>query len=208
MRHLLNPTLIGILALFSATSPSLARYLPPSLVDLLGKSDLVAVGVIAEVQASAFVLRLENTIAGSPGGSPGRSTIRIERFENWACSTRWKPYLVGQRLLVMVRAVEHEDYEFAHRSAGWESEFPIVEGHALAHSYQVPGAETVPFAENYVVPSIPLETVVEATLDLRRCWDLQEVFSPEPKCSAEETTALRTRSGFHRRLLEKLPDGK
>ena len=79
MKHLTLPLLVVSLAFLGAV-PLEARYIPPKLEDLLGSSDLVAVGVISEVGQAAYVLHLEEVLVGSP--NPG-STVRIQRFHDW-----------------------------------------------------------------------------------------------------------------------------
>ncbi len=193
------PLLIALLSCLGPT-PATARYRPPSLTNLLGASDLVATGTITEVRAEAFVLRFGRVIAGHPPGD----TARIERFDDWACSRRWKAYAVGQRLFIMVQAVDHEDYDFALRSSGWESEFPLVGELVMIHGYEIPGAEVARLEGRLPAAALPLEIVAEATLDLRRCWGRFDKPLPTARCSSQETDALAERTVLHRLLIESL----
>ena len=201
MKHWLPLTL---LALALAPSPLSARYLPPALENLLGASDLVAVGTISHVQEAAYFLDLEKVIVGSPSSS----TIRIQRFEDWPCSQRWLPYSEGERVWIMVQAVEREDFDYALRSAGSESEFPVLDHKVLVQGYAIPDLETMELARSGSVPAIPLEVLEEVTLDLRRCWAGLGDSLPEPRCSADEIQNLLDKSPTHRRLLEGLPRGE
>ena len=201
MKHFTLPLLVVSLV-FLGAFPLEARYIPPKLEDLLGSSDLVAVGVISEVGQGAYVLHLEEVLVGSP--SPG-STARIQSYQNWiCCSTRYQPYAVGERLFVMVRAVVHEEYDYAQSYGAWESEFPIYDGQVMSHGYTIPGAERLPLTKHREAAAIPLEVVVEATEDFHRCW-VWHPESIEARCSVEEISELVQESPFHRRLLGELP---
>ena len=89
----LTCTLVVLITSFAATGTCRALYIPVPLFDMVGSSDLVLVGTISEVRKSTFVLKVETVVAGEYGSK----TIKIERFRNWTCASRWTAYAPGQR---------------------------------------------------------------------------------------------------------------
>jgi hypothetical protein len=99
--------------------PSAADYLPPTLLQLAAGSDLVVLGRIVALDKSTFTLYIEETLVGTAPDS----RVRVSRFQDWACSTRWQPYAIGQREIVFLCRSE-AGYRI--NSAGAEGEWPIA----------------------------------------------------------------------------------
>ncbi len=98
MKHNARTLFLAVLILAVLAYPPvcLAKYSPLPLFDMVGSSDLVLVGTIAEVADETFVMRIDTVVAGK---HPGK-TIEIARFRDWPCARRWTPYATSQRVLV------------------------------------------------------------------------------------------------------------
>lgn len=192
--------LLPLILLALTAAPLGARYLPPPLVDLLAGSDLVAVGVISTLHSSTFMLALETVVAGPEVGS----SVVIRRFEDWACSARWHPYEVGQRVIVFAQAAADDASDFSLRSAGAEGEFPILDGVVMMHGYRLEDMPQTTLESNVPAHPVPLATFLGAVRGLRACFVIErgDVHGPRARqtCSETELAAFRSASTFHRHL--------
>lgn len=191
--------LVTLLVFFLMASRLDAKYLPPPLFDLLGGSDLVAVGTISEVRHRTFVLELETVAAGDTQ----RTSAVIRKYEDWVCSSRWLPYRAGQRVVVFAETAEATRDDFTLRSAGAEGEFPIVDGAVMVHGYRLEG---LPEANLKGLPAhaVPLDTFLDAVRGLQRCflveWDSNHWPSARQICPETELIEFREASALHRYL--------
>lgn len=188
--------------------PSLADYLPPTLLQLAAGSDLVVVGRIVALDKSTFTLLVEETLVGTAADS----RIRVARFQDWACSVRWQPYAIGQREIAFLC---RNKGRYRTNSPGAEGEWPIS-GDQVTCAYYHPSPE-IRSPGNV----LPLEMVTSALKDFGACVRIDSK-PPKPYggdglplppdyrriievCDHwEQILPLATRSAMHKYLVEML----
>jgi hypothetical protein len=102
------------------SSPSSFDYNRLEIHELFAFADNIVLGSISSLEEETFVLAVEEWIVGEPGGP----TMRLKRFVDWTCATRWAEYRVGQRVLLFVR-------EGRAMGAGDEGDWPVQQGEVL-----------------------------------------------------------------------------
>jgi hypothetical protein len=112
-----------------------AEYTPPPLFDMIGCSDLVAMGKIQSLNRRTYTLRIEKVLVGDTE----KDVIEIVRFRDWVCSWRWAQYEVGQQIVVFADRDKRVSGElgrtiYSLRSGGCESEFPIEDDLVFCYS--------------------------------------------------------------------------
>ena len=192
--------LLPLLLLLWTASPATARYIPPTLFNMLWASDLVASGTISEVREHTFVLTLDHVMAGTET----RPSVVLPRFQNWACSSRWQPYAVGQKVLIFANAVEADSHDYELRSPGAEGEHPIVNGRVLVHGYGLSDGQPQALG---ILPAYPVavETFAHAVRKLRRCFGSETRADhrvPTRTCPLDELVAFSEGSPFHHHLVQ------
>lgn len=103
----------------AGVEPVAASYVPYKLHELVLESDLVVSGRIVALDEVDFSLQVESTLLGEV--APG--LLRVQRFEDWACASRWTPYAVDQRVLLFLRQRSGKSAQIL--SAGGEGEMPM-----------------------------------------------------------------------------------
>lgn len=94
----MNPrTTLLVIALLASPSAR-ADYAPTSLAQLLWTSDAVVVGRISSVEDRTFRFTVTRDLRGA-----GAEALVVQRFQDWICAVRSKPYAVGQSLLLFLR---------------------------------------------------------------------------------------------------------
>jgi hypothetical protein len=93
----------------SRSSLSYTRY---KLFELAMQSDIAVYGTISALQDTTFDLQCERSVIGPKIPA----VLRVQRFEDWTCASRWSQYAVGQRVLLFLRKP----------SADWP--YPIILG--------------------------------------------------------------------------------
>jgi hypothetical protein len=187
--------------------PSLADYLSPTLLQLAAGSDLVVVGRIVALDNSTFMLSVEETLAGTTADS----LVRVARFQDWACSTRWQPYAIGQREIAFLCWNEGG---YRTNGPGAEGEWPIT-GDRVTCAYYHPSPEI-----RRPGTVLPLEMVTSALKDFAVCVRIDSKpprpygdelpLPPEYRkvieaCDYwEQILPLAKRSAMHRYLVEML----
>ena len=69
----------------STCSLATADYRPPPLFDMVGCSDLVAVGRVQALKQDTYLLKIGQVLVGDSK----TDVIEIVRFRDWLCSWRW-----------------------------------------------------------------------------------------------------------------------
>jgi len=110
---------------------------------MVGASDLVIHGSIVAVNEHTFVLEIKETLVGHHNDSQ----IEINRFQDWTCSSRWKPYETNQEVIAFIRSLpepQANSYKsrYALQSAGSEGEFPVIDGNVYYHGYPIAGIDS------------------------------------------------------------------
>jgi len=121
------------LALFARTAT--AKYEPPTFSEMAFGARVVVVGRIETLRDADYDLRVEERLAGEESAT----TLRVRRFENWACAERVRPYAVGQRIVAFL---ERGDDGWRAMGGGCEGEVAL-DGGSAAWGWQLsmpPGA--------------------------------------------------------------------
>ena len=202
----MQPKALLVLSALWICAPSVtqAKYLPPPLYDLVGVSDLIVLGSISRVTPDTFFLEVEEVLKGSGQAS----VVEIERFRDWACSSRWQPYAKGQKVVAFLARREGP---YRLRSAGAEAEFPVRGRYAVVPAWSIlQGLETHHGHDN----DLPDQALISID-DLRAlisgfsaCFELrtadnrfQRVEHVETICDEDVLAEFRSRSGLHESLV-------
>jgi hypothetical protein len=106
---------------------ALDRYPPPTLLEMVGRADLVVVGKVVAVEQDTYRFQIEETVLGKP-----RASCRIAQVHD-SCGQRPFPYEVGQRMIVLL----HDGLGTLHPVTGRGSE-SLLDGDRVICSFQVP----------------------------------------------------------------------
>ena len=156
----------------STCSLATADYRPPPLFDMVGCSDLVAVGRVQALKQDTYLLKIGKVLVGESK----TDVIEIVRFRDWLCSWRWASYRVGQRLVVFVDQNVTQSNElnrpiFSLRSAGCESEFPIEDDYVFCYTvYDQAESRYHAIGRHQSVYRAKLTTLVDAISDYGRLY--------------------------------------
>ena len=112
---------------FSFTSN--AEYRPLELYEMIIKAEKIVYGTIIELDSSSFTLNIEGSLTSDTG------IIKVGRFSDWSCASRWTKYKVGQRLFLFLTAWNGE---FISMSGGNEGEHPILNNSIYIHGFTIP----------------------------------------------------------------------
>lgn len=125
------------------------RYDRYQLFELVLCADVVVAGHIERVGASTFELRVAEAIVGDE--LPGR--LRVQRFEDWTCASRWTEYRPGQRVLLFLEELGSAAANHQILGGGGEGEMPLTGPDVIVRGYRVRGYE----AGEHAVDGIDVE---------------------------------------------------
>ncbi|WP_133249935.1 hypothetical protein [Marinifilum breve] len=123
MKHLI----IILLVFFSCNAK--AKYRPLKLYEMVIKADKIVYGTISELDSTTLTLKIEGSLTNDSG------TLKIERFEDWTCASRWTEYKIGQRVFLFLTSWKGK---LIAMSAGNEGELPIVKNSVFLNGFSVP----------------------------------------------------------------------
>ena len=124
-----------------------AKYNPPSIEYLAGNADVIALGEIVELNRKTFVLRVDRLIIGDSQ----ITHLKINRFKDWTCAHRWKPYRKGQREIVFVKRSDQTingEPIYKLMSAGDEAEWEVRGTLVYSLGFRMPDTEKVGESEH------------------------------------------------------------
>lgn len=197
----MNMRRIVPLCAFAFTASLSAAYSPPPLPVLVASADVIAIGEIVEVRRNTFILRIDELLAGRPEGK----TIEVERFRDWTCAHRWKPYQVGQREVLFAKRKSARLYELM--SGGDESEWEIADNHAASLGFRIRGMREQGESE-YPGQWLRLDDVRSAIRGFRKCFRGKQSaggmwrYSLEQICGPQEISTYAGTSKLHRYLMD------
>jgi hypothetical protein len=175
-------TFIAIIIAFSSKGEY--RYL--SLSQLVCRADFAAMGTIVALDENYFYLKVDEYVLGRLE----IDTLAIQRFSDWACGMRAKPYAVGQEELVFFQKSNYviDQYELLGYGMGGEFELPMDKNTVYYNSgYN----EQQPYKRS---------SFLRALRDLHK---YREILNDRGASSAEtERTRLIRKSSLHRRFIE------
>jgi hypothetical protein len=93
-----------------------ADYSPKTIYEMIIKADEIVYGEIVSLDSSNYTLRIDGNLTGD------FEFIKIKRFTDWSCASRWTDYKVGQKLLLFL--IFHNN-RWITMSGGAEGELPI-----------------------------------------------------------------------------------
>lgn len=116
-----NLILVSLIILF--TKCSFARYIPDNLDQMILGSTLIVDAVIINQSEYHVILNITKTLKGDTS----LKRIKLDKFMNWTCASRWSEYKIGQRSIYMLSMNETKT-AWEVLSPGNEGEFPIEMG--------------------------------------------------------------------------------
>ncbi|MEQ8926439.1 MAG: hypothetical protein RLO81_11535 [Fulvivirga sp.] len=172
--------IISTLLLSGLTSR--ADYRPLELYEMIIKAEKIVYGTIVELDSNHFTLEVECSLTSDSG------TLKIVRFQDWACASRWTEYELGQRLFLFLTTWKGE---LVSMSGGNEGEHPIVNNTVYIHGFSIPIPPPPPppgvtfrddliyfepehfniYGGDYFGIDWNLNSFIEAVSFIRRCFD-------------------------------------
>jgi hypothetical protein len=119
--------LLALLPISAIRAP--VKYTPYEFHELIGQAKVIAAGTIAALDDERFSLRVEHWV----WGAPEVAELRVRRFKDWTCASRWAKYEVGQRVVVFL-AKQEDGWRIL--SGGGEGEMPLVGDRVVLRRYE------------------------------------------------------------------------
>lgn len=181
--------LIAVLfCLATAFTSQAKKYIYP-LEHVIGLADLIVVGEIESVEQNTYTFRITETLKGDVHAS-----IRVEKFKEWTCDTRYAKHEKGQKLCLFLKR-GLLSWSIINGSTG---ERPILEQTVYLETgediYKLPLAE---FSEGITACCRCYKSVVVSLRD-------EEIVTFAQVCSDEEVAAFKSSSKFSKWLYEKI----
>ncbi len=110
----MKKTLLILLAFFLSIKAE-ADYFPLRLYDMILNADKICWGSIEKLDSTFFYV--------ADNSSSKHQLIKVKRFKNWTCASRYANYKVGQKVILFL---QNEKKHFSIMSAGGEGEIPII----------------------------------------------------------------------------------
>lgn len=120
---------IFILCLLTISYNCRAEYKPLDLYEMAIKAEKIVYGTIIGLDSTTFTLKIEGSLTSDSGN------IKIERFENWPCASRWTEYKVGQQLFLFLITWNGK---LVSMSGGNEGELPVFNNSVFIHGFSLP----------------------------------------------------------------------
>ncbi|MFT5964043.1 MAG: hypothetical protein ACI9L6_000768 [Flavobacterium sp.] len=102
------------------TSISYAKYDPLLVSQLIDKSTIIGVGEIKSIENRNVLVLFSDVIKGKLTNR----TLKIEKFENWTCASRWTNYKKGQKIMFFLTMSKEGIFKIL--GSGNEGELPIA----------------------------------------------------------------------------------
>jgi len=102
------------------TSISYAKYDPLLVSQLIDKSQIIGIGEIKSIENNNILVLFSDVIKGKLT----TRTLKIEKFKNWTCASRWTNYKKGQKIMFFLTISKERIYKIL--GSGNEGELPIV----------------------------------------------------------------------------------
>lgn len=161
--------LFPVLATFAALGPGTnadfsagsVRYRRHKLYELVARADCIVAGEIVRLDGNSFDVAVETRVRGSSVPDP----LRVRRFEDWTCASRWTEYAKGQRVLLFLSRPAAKAGAFRILGGGGEGEMPLASDSVVVRGYAVQGFQGL---EHEVTggmcsgPLVPLREIADA----------------------------------------------
>jgi hypothetical protein len=189
-----------------------ADYQPLPLTELFAGSDLVALGTIAAVDESTFLVKDYNVLFGAAPSAP----LMVKRFRDWSGNARWAPYRVGQKVLLFLAAAGDKapagEPVWRIRGRGGEGEMPVEDGFVYCQGLYLEGfARRTHDVQQGALQGyrFVLEDFLSALQGYNRCYRLsvqeckRRTVSIQRVCDGQALERYRERSPLQRYLVER-----
>lgn len=170
--------------------PARASYVHLTLGDMVKRADAIVLGRVVAVSASTFDMKVDEVVVQKKRTSlKAGETLRVEKFEDWTCASRWRPYAAGDELLFALVRSEKQDGRWSTMGAAAEGEMPIENGQVYiggngdgmprgSNKHRVYGAD-------FWGESFPRQVVVEA-IRTRKLTPVLKAAPFRPRAGARE----------------------
>jgi hypothetical protein len=148
----------SLIARIGSLTPARFDYAPTEFVALALHASAIARGHIRTLDATRYEFEVEHWIAGANS----RSTLRVQRFQDWTCASRYEPYAVGQSFVLFAAQAEVApgEFEWCALGAACEGEQQLDAAGVHLRGIPLEGSRHDP---------IPLVEFEAAVLGLREC---------------------------------------
>jgi len=207
-------------------------YMPTTLPNLLGRSDLIVVGTISTMTLGYFDFAIDEVVVGT---APNAVSLKVHKFQNWTCASRHTSYEVGQSaILFLYRSKAYDDTDWRVLGAANEGEWELYQNefydrtsheqfrgffHRWKFRYLVHKARQGGDREKvrrYFIDRYPRSDVIDAIKWGHKCFHFErdltsrfeEVKSPKVVCPQPEIRKFRKLSPFHRRVVDEILEFK
>lgn len=201
-------TVLAILGLLLSVDASVAQgfRVPRPLAEIIGRSDAIVIGRIADVHDDAIRLEVEQIVVERV--EVGSGPLRIDREPRVATDPRWAPYRAGQQVLLFLRRAEGGDApHWAFAGPANDSEWPVEDDVVHLHGRFVDGLdlrEIELHGATFHAQTLPRSTVSEALTEYASiyCWQESDEsdWAPRRIGSQELGQEFADRSPLHRLL--------
>lgn len=96
-----------------------AKYSPLMLSQLIDDAKLIGNVEIIKIDEKQIIVKFLEFFKGSSKNK----ILKINKFENWTCSTRWTTYRIGQKELIFLKYSKNKELMIL--GSGNEGEMPI-----------------------------------------------------------------------------------
>lgn len=151
----MKTTLLLIIAsaFFSLKAEAKKSVYPLEMI--ISMSDLIVTGEISEIDAGTYTFKISETLKGKSDAS-----ITVQKFREWECDQRQKPYMKSQRLVLFLHK-NGSEYEIINGSSG---ELFII-GNDVEYLY-----------ENQKKPKVA--DFLQAVKNFQQCYALKADYDP------------------------------
>ena len=164
------------------------KYIYP-LEHVIGLADLIVIGEIESVEQNTYTFRITETLKGDV-----HATIRVEKFKEWTCDTRYAKHEKGQKLCLFLQK-GLLSWNIINGSTG---ERPILE-------------QTIYLGMEEDIYKLPLSEFVEGITSFCKCYATEtisgayeEIVTFRQMCTDEEIANFRSLSKFTKWLYDRI----
>ncbi len=204
----LTTGMVATAATFGLPPAALAKYRPYAFFEMLLLAESIVAGTILKVHRKHIVFAVQETFLGP---TTSRDTIKIQKFRNWTCASRWAPYHQGQTL-VMVTRKDSESGMLKAIGSGNEGELPWVGAKVYARHldhFNVANADVEHriFGRDFYGTEVPEADLFAALRGYRSHFErkptkYEHMVAAKAISSAKDRQAYAAQSAFHQALVK------
>lgn len=206
----LTTGMVATAATFGLPSDAVAKYRPYPFFEMLLLAESIVAGTILKVHRKHIVFEVQETLLGP---TTSRDTIKIQKFRNWTCASRWAPYHQGQTLVMVMRKYPDPSTDMLKAiGSGNEGELPWVDSKVYVRHldhFNVANADVEHkiFGQGFYGTEVPEADFFAALRGYRSHFErkpTQDEYMATAKAvsSAKERQAYAAQSAFHQALVK------